>query len=118
MEWFTLIASFLQPLLLKCFEKTSAEDPQQVLREAYDPVTGKMDPEIVNDAIPNTRRAAAKARRSAPRSQRKNFPRLSKAELYDYAERTLIDAMNATPEKVQAVRGVAASMTDDDDLPE
>lgn len=114
MEWIPLVLNFLQPLLLKCFEKTSAEDPQEFLKENYNAVSGKMNPDVVADAIPSARRAARRARLDAPHSERKNFPRYTKAELYDIAEKGLIDSMNAPPEKVAAVRAAAAAIPDID----
>jgi hypothetical protein len=115
MEWVPLILNFLQPLLLKCFDRQSTEDPQEVLRESYDPTTGKMDPAIVNDAIPQTRRAFNRARKSASREERRNAPRYSRQELYDITEKGLIESMNAPPETVASVRTAAALLRDNDD---
>lgn len=115
MEWLPSILSFLQPLLLKCFDRQSTEDPQAVLREAYDPVSGKMDPDLVNDCIPQTRRAFSKARKSATREQRRNAPKYDRAGLYDMTEKALIDSMNAPPEAVAQVRSVAGTLRDDED---
>lgn len=115
MEWVPLILNFLQPLLLKCFDRQSTEDPQEVLRESYDPVTGKMDPDLVNDCIPQTRRAVNRARKNASREERRSAPRYSRAELYEITEKGLIDSMNAPPEKVAQVRSVAATLRDDED---
>lgn len=116
MEWLTLLLNFFQPLALKCFEKTSSEDPQQVLRENYDPVTGRMDWELVEDAVPVARRAAVRARRSLPREERKNTPRYTRAQLREVAEEGLIKSMNASPEEVAKCRAVAAQMKDVDDI--
>lgn len=115
MEWLTLVLNFFQPLVLKCFEKTSSEDPQLVLREAYDPVTQRMDPALVNQAIPRARQAANRARSSMSKADRKQFPRLSRADLYEVAEKGLIDGMNATQEKMGSIRSVASALTDEDD---
>lgn len=115
MEWIPLILNFLQPLLLKCFDRQSTEDPQSVLRESFNPVTGRMDPDLVNDCIPQTRRAFQRARKSATREQRRNAPRYSREELYDITEKSLIDSMNAPPEHVAQVRSVAATLRDDED---
>lgn len=115
MEWLTLVLNFFQPLVLKCFEKTSSEDPQLVLREAYDPVNQRMDPSLVNQAIPRARQAANRARTSMSKAERKQFPRLSRSDLYEVAEKGLIDAMNATPEKMGSIRSVASALTDEDD---
>lgn len=114
-EWLAPILSFLQPLLLKCFDRQSTEDPQEVLREAFDPTTGKMDPDLVNDCIPQTRRAYAKARKHASREDRRNAPRYSREDFYDITEKSLIESMNAPPEKVAQVRSVAATLRDSDD---
>lgn len=114
-DWLSLIAAVLQPMFLKCHSQTSVEDPQTVLRSAYDPSSGKMDPELVNDAIPTTRRAIRRARRSASPEDRKNFPRYSRAELYDIAESNLIQAMNATPERIEEISKIAAALPDDDE---
>jgi hypothetical protein len=115
MEWIPLILNFLQPLLLKCFDRQSTEDPQAVLRESYDSATGRMDPDLLNDCIPQTRRAFNRARRTAPREERRNAPRYSREELYDITEKGLIDSMNAPPEKVAQVRSLAATLRDDED---
>jgi hypothetical protein len=115
MEWIPLILNFLQPLLLKCFDRQSTEDPQEVLREAYDPITGRMDRDLVNDVIPRTRRAYQKARDKQPKEVRRAAPRYSRAELYDITEKALIDSMNAPPEMVGQVREVARQMRDDED---
>ncbi len=115
MEWLTLVLNFFQPLVLKCFEKTSSEDPQLVLREAYDPITNKMDPALVNQAIPRARQAAHKARTAMSKAERKQFPRLSRADLYEVAEKGLIDGLNASPEKLSSIRSVASALIDEDD---
>jgi hypothetical protein len=115
MEWAILIQSFLQPLLLKCFDRTSTENPQDVLRRNYDPITGHMDSDLVEDAIPAARRAVHRARKSLSREERKTFPKLSYNQLYELAEKNLIDAMNASPEAVTQCRSVAASLRDSDD---
>ena len=114
MEWIPLVLNFLQPLLLKCFEKTSSEDPQEFLRESYNPVTGKMDPDVVRDAMPETRRALRRARREAPASKKSEFPKLDRDGLYDLAEKGLIDAMNADPVKVTTIRAAASAIRDND----
>ncbi len=115
MEWLVIIQSFLQPLLLKCFEKTSTENPQEVLRRNFDPITGHMDSDLVEDAIPAARRAVQRARKSLSREERKNFPKYSRDQLYEIAEKILIDSMNASPEAVTQCRSVAASLRDSDD---
>lgn len=115
MEWLPLVLNFFQPLVLKCFEKTSSEDPQLVLRKAFDPMSGKMDPSLVCQAIPQARQASLRARRSMSRSERKQFPRLSWDDLYDAAERGLIDGMNAPSEKMSSIRATASLLTDEDD---
>lgn len=115
MEWITIITTFLQPILLKCFDRQSTEDPQEVLREAYDTVSGKMDSDVVNDAIPQTRRAVNKARRSRSKAERKEMPRYNREQLYEMTEKILIDSMNAPPEAVAQVRSVAATLRDDED---
>jgi hypothetical protein len=115
MEWVTIIGGLLLPMLAKCWNKTSVEDPQTVLKANYDPSTGKMDSDIVNDAIPATRRAVRKARKNADPSDRREFPRYTRHELYYIAEKNLIDAMNAPPEKVEQVMAAAAALPDEDD---
>ena len=114
MEWLTALLAFFQPIALKCFEKSSSEDPQQVLREAFNPVTGRMDPDLVEDAVPAARRAAIHARRSLSKEERKRAPRMNRAELRDFAEQGLIKSMNASPDEVQQCRAVAATLPDSD----
>jgi hypothetical protein len=114
MEWLTLVLGFLQPILLKCWDKTSSEDPQEYLRANFNSATGKMSREVVEDSIPSTRRAVRKARQESPRVERKNFPKYSREELYDLAEKGLIESMNAPPEVVAKARAVATGLPDED----
>jgi len=115
MEWVTIITTFLQPILLKCFDRHSTEDPQEVLREAYDPATGKMDPAMVWNVVPHTRRAYQKARNSKSKAERQAAPRYSKQDFYEITEKALIDSMNSPPEMVGQVREVAKQIRDDED---
>lgn len=114
MDWINIIGGILGPIVAKCFEKTSSEDAQTVLREAFNPITGRMDPDLVRDCIPATRKAANKAYRLALRSDRKKFPRLSYDDLYAIAEAELIKAMRLHPEKLQAIFAAGAILGDDD----
>lgn len=114
MEWLLLVNQFLMPMLLKCFGQISSETPQEYLRRSYDPVTGKLEQDIVLDAIPTTARAVRKAWRHTPRHERGNKPRYSREALYDLTEVKLIEAMNATPEQVAACAEVVAKMGVDD----
>lgn len=115
MDFTALIISLLQPLLLKCWDKTSTEDPQEFLRSNYDATTGKFDRDVVEDSIPQTRRAVRKARQRLNRDERRQFPRYGRAELYELAERNLLESMNAPPSAVGAVRALAERLPDDDD---
>lgn len=112
MEWVSLVTAFLQPIILKCFERTSAEDPQEFLRENYNAATGRMDPDVVEDAIPATRRAANKAARSLPKEEQRKIPRHRREDWRQLAEQALIASMNAPPERVQAVRAEAEALVD------
>ena len=112
MEWISLVTTFLQPIILKCFQRTSAEDPQEFLRENFNPVTGRMDPDVVEDAIPATRKAARKAERSLPKEEKKKIPRHTREDWRQLAEQALIASMNAPPERVAAVRAEAEAMID------
>lgn len=115
MEWITLITGLLLPLLQRCREKQGAtDDPQVYLRAVYNPETGKFPEEVVNDAVPQTRRAIKKAFRDTPRDQRKNFPRYRRTEVYDIAEKGLLKAMNAAPEEVAQVMAAAAELPDEE----
>lgn len=114
MDWITIIGGLVGPIIAKCFSQTSSEDPQQVLKAAFNPATGRMDPDLVNDCIPAVRKAANKAHRQASREDRKKFPRLSRNDLYKIAETELIEAMNAPPEKLLAVFSAAETIGDDD----
>lgn len=115
MEFLPLILNFLQPFLLKCFEKTSTEDPQEFLRSNYDAASGKFDRDVVIDSIPQTRRAVRKARQRLNRDERREFPKYSKAELYELTEKGLLESMNAPPSAVSSIRAMAAGLPDDDD---
>ena len=110
-----LISGFLLPMLAKCQQQTSSEDPQEFLKSHYDSSTGKFDPDVVRDAIPATRRATRKAYRSSSRSERRDFPRLDAKGYYDLAEEKLKEAMDAPPEKVAAVMASAATLPDGDE---
>lgn len=112
MEWVTLVLSFVQPLLLKCFDQVSSEDPQEFLKRNYDPVNGCFYPDVVEDAMPNTLRGVVRARRSLKKSERDQVPRYSRSDLYQLTEQALLDAMNATPAAVGACRDIAAKMVD------
>lgn len=115
MDFTALIISLLQPLLLKCWDKTSTEDPQEFLRSNYDATIGKFDRDVVEDSIPQTRRAVRKARQRLNRDERRQFPKYSKTELYELTEKGLLESMNAPPETVGSVRAMAAGLPDDDD---
>src|SRR6187431_3156607 len=100
MDWLLIIKGFLGPMLAHCWEQISTEDAQAVLRSSYNATTGRMDPDLVQEAIPATRKAVLKARRQASHEDRKLMPRYSRADLYEIAESQLIEAMNASTEQV------------------
>jgi hypothetical protein len=104
MGWEALIISLLQPMLLRCFEQFSSEDPQRYLQDCCD-IYGNLYPDVVHDAMPQTRRAVRRAwlsnREDRPSEP---FPRMTRRELYRLTEQTLLDSMNATPGEMQAVR--------------
>jgi hypothetical protein len=110
MGWEALIISLLQPMLLKCLENFSAEEPQDYLKGCCD-VYGNLYPDVVQDAMPQTRRAVRRAWLSNKEDRpTEPFPRLSRHELYRLTEQTLLNAMNATPEELQAIRGAAENL--------
>ncbi len=113
MDWIALITTFLMPIWAKCQENMSSETPAEYLADHYDATTGKMDPGIVRDAMPGTRRAIRKALRATPQKDRGEFPRYSRDEIYVITEKKLIEAMNAPPEAVAAAKAVAATLGDD-----
>jgi len=116
MEWLTLITGLLLPLLQRCREKQGATgDPQEYLRSVYDPTTGKFPEEVVNEAVPQTRKAILKAFRQAPKDQKKTFPRYRRADRYELAEKALIKAMNASPEEAAQVMAAAAELPEDEE---
>lgn len=114
MDWITIIGTLVLPLLAKCFQKTSAEDPQAVLRSHYDATTGKMDGDIVRECMPATRKAARKAHRQASRADRKTFPKLSEDQIYSITESRLIAAMNADETTVAGIMASATLIGDDE----
>lgn len=114
MGWETIILSLLESLLAKCFSQVSSETPQEYLRPYYDEASGRMDPDIVREAIPQTRKAVLKARRQATREDRKTMPRYSREDLYLLTEQKLIQAMNASPETVKAAFAAAEALPDED----
>lgn len=116
MEWLTLITGLLLPFLQKCREKQGAtQDPQEYLRSVYDHNTGKFPEDVVNDAVPQTRKAIRQAFRQTPRDERRNFPRYRRHEVYEIAEKGLLKAMNATPEEAAQVMAAAAELPDDEE---
>ena len=110
MEFLPLILPFLDKFLTMCLDKVSSESPQEYLADHYNALTGKMDSGIVRDAMPQTRRAALKARQGATKEQRKNWPRYSKEEIYAITEKRLIEAATATPEQMSAAMSACASI--------
>lgn len=115
MDWFTIITGLLLPFLQKCREKQGAtDDPQEYLRSVYDPTTGKFPEEVVQSAIPQTRKAIMKAFRQTPKDKRKDFPRYRRSDRYELAEQALVKAMNATPEEAAQVMAAAAELPDDE----
>lgn len=116
MEWLTLITGLLLPLLQRCREKQGATgDPQEYLRSVYDPTTGKFPEEVVQSAIPETRRAIVKAFRQTPKDKKKEFPRYRRSDRYELAEQALIKAMNASPEEAAQVMAAAAELPEDEE---
>ena len=109
-----LILALLGPILVKCLDQVSSETPSEYLRPHFNEVTGKMSPDIVHDAMPATRRAILKARRQASREDRQTMSRYSKEDVYNLAEKKLIEAMNAPPEKVADVYAAAKLLGDDE----
>lgn len=105
-----IILGLLGPLLAKCLDQVSSETPQEYLKPHYDPVTGRMDPDIVVEAIPQVRKAVLQARRQASREERKSMPRYSRNDLYYLAEKKLIEAVKASPEDVAAVYAAAKAL--------
>lgn len=108
-----LFAQFLSAMLVQCLSGFSSQTPQEYVRDHFDPTTGRIDPDLVDDALPAAARAARKARRSLPRDERKDAPKLSREDLYARTEAQLIEGMNATPEAVAACREFAATLGDD-----
>lgn len=113
MDWLSLISSFLVPMFAQCLSRVSSETPAEYLKPHYDPVTGKMDPDLVTDAMPATMRAIRKAYRNTPKKERGSFPRYSRDEIYVITENKLIEAMNAPDEVVAAAMASAATLGDD-----
>jgi uncharacterized protein YjcR len=107
MDWGALVIGFLQPLLLKCFEEAFTDDPQEYLRQSYENGMRAFPVDMVVDAIPQTRRAVLRARRTLTREQRQEMPRYSQRDLYMLTEEALIKAMEANPDQVAAVRAAA-----------
>ena len=115
MDWITIIGGFLQVFLAKCYaQQETGENPKEFLRRHYDASTGKIDPSIVHQSMPATRRAEAKARRDLSHAERKLTPKLTNAELYDLAEKKLIEGMNADESTLIGVFSSAAALRDED----
>lgn len=113
MEWVTIISTLLLPMLAKCWGNQGT-DPQEYLKANYNSTTGRMNPDVVNAALPTTRRAMHKAKMQCKdRRERRNFPAYNKAQIYELAEKNLIDAMNANDEKAMAVYEAADKLGDE-----
>lgn len=114
MEWLTVIFGLLGPMLLKCQQSTSSQDPQEYLAAHYDPLTDTFSGSIVQDALPQTYRAIRKARRQASHEDRKNFPRYSREEVVEMTKQKLKASMTASKAEVEAAHVAAASLPDED----
>lgn len=114
MEWITLITTLLGPLLMKCFQGSSNEDPREFLKAHYNPDTDEFSGNIVEDALPQTYRAIRKARRQTPHKERKNFPKYSREEVIQMTKDHLKDSMKASDEKLRACKVEADSLEDED----
>ena len=114
MDWTAIIIQFLLPILARCHNRTSTEDPQELLRDNYDSGTGKFESWLVNATIPATRRAVHKAMMSLPPRERRNFPRHSRADLVELAQKSLYTAMTAAPADVAVVMSAAETLPEDE----
>ena len=116
MDWISIIGSLLLPIITKCWttQENSDTDPQEYLRANYDSATGRMSPDVVNAALSSTRKAMYKAKRQASKQDRKNFPRFTKEQIYNIAEKNLIDAMIADDDEVSRIYSEAMQLGDDD----
>lgn len=113
MEWVTIISTLLLPILAKCWGDEEGTDGQEFLKANYNTTTGRMNPNVVNRALPATRRAMHKAKMQCKdRRERRNFPAYTKAQIYELAEKNLIDAMNANEDKAIAVYAEADRLGD------
>ena len=79
------------------------------------PETGKFPEDVVNDAVPQTRKAILKAFRQTPKDKRHEFPRYRRADRYELAEQALVKAMNATPDEAAQVMAAAAELPEDEE---
>lgn len=109
-----LILALLGPMLAKCLDQVSSETPAEYLKPHFNSATGRMDPDIVREAMPQTRKAALKARRQASKEDRKKMQRLSYDDVYNITEKKLIEALNAPAEVVASVYAAAKELGDDD----
>ncbi len=115
MDWTILIFSILDPLLARCLDQVSSEDPQEYLRAHYNAESRQMDPSVVGDAMRQTYRAIRKAKQSCDsRTERRNFPRYGRHDVYALTERRLIEAMNASEDEVGAAVLAGRSIQDEE----
>ena len=117
MEWATIILGLLGPLFAKCPSQSAeaALDPKEYLKSNYNDSTGRMDSSLVRRAMPTTRKAIKKAKKQASEEERKMFPLYSRNEIYEIAEKKMIESMNAPSEQVAAAFASAATLTEDAD---
>ena len=115
MDFFSIISGLLLPLLAKCFQGVSSDDPRQYLRDHYDSSSDSFDSGLVADCMPQTYRAIRKARRQCNHKDRKNFPQYSRDQVYKMTEESLRDAMKADDAAVAAVMAAAGQLSGVDD---
>lgn len=112
--WEVLFTTILQSLLARCQSRVSSEPLQEYARANYDPTTGRIDPQIVEEAMPNARVAAIRARRQLPASERRSIPRLSRQDLYEKTEAAIVAGMNASDEEVASCMEIANKLGPDE----
>lgn len=118
MEWITRIFGLIGPFLAECQKKNNPTqtpaEAQADLRAQYNAMTGRMNPRLVRQVVPQVRRAENKARRNGTKQERKDNPRLTKDQLYDMADKSLIQAMAADKAQLRVAYAAAAKLGDDD----
>ena len=112
MDWSSLIGKLLETLLGQCWSQTTdaGTDPQAYLRRNYNPGSNTFTESLVKSTMRQTRRAIARAKKGAPKAERKTCPDYGPAAIREMAIAKLLAAMNSPKAVVSAAIHLANSL--------